>query len=176
MLCVGAVTADSLSDLLVHNDIDLHASFSSSLKYLIKPPLLMIVGWPSQEELRTQPPVLDVDCLFGLLQSDRDSIEVVLSVDVPLDLVAISLGGEGLEAVALCYLGSLLIGGFFMLLVMTMIGVDQVAKLADFVLEMEGAHFGIVEVCIWRGTCCQRQAQGAGSGPNLSIDSAASRT
>ena len=164
MLCVGTVATDRLSNFLVHYDVYLHPGLCPPLEDLIQPPFLVVVGRSPQEELWTQPPILDVDGLLGLLQGHGDSIEVVLSIDVPFDLVAIPLGGEGFEAVTLGYLGSLVIGSFLVLLVMTVVGVDDVPKLADLVLEVDGANFGIVKVGVWWGTCCQQGTdQGAGS-------------
>lgn len=152
---MGTVAADSRSDLFVHDDIYLYSSLRSPLQDLIEPPFLVEVGRPPQEEFWTQPPVLDVDGLLGLLQGNGDGVEIVLSINIPLNLVAISLRGEGLKAVTLRYLGSLVVGGLFMLLVVTMVGIDEVRKLANLVLEMDGAYFGIVKMCIWTGTCYQ---------------------
>lgn len=146
MLGVGGIAADGLSDLLVDDDIDLHPSLGPPLQDLIEPPFLVEVGWPAEEELGTQPPVLDVDGLLCLFEGDGDGVEVVLAVDIPLDLVAVSLGGEGVEAVAVGDLGAFVVGGLLMLLVVAMVGIDEIAKLADLVLEMDCTDFGIVEV------------------------------
>ena len=51
-------------------------------------------------------------------------------------------------------LGAFVIGGFLVLLVVTMIGIDDIPKLADLVLEVDGTYFGIVEMGIWPSTCC----------------------
>lgn len=147
MFGVGAVAANGLGNLLVDDDIDLHTGFSSPLQDLIESPLLVEVGWSSQEQLRAQPPVGDVDGLLCLLQSDGDGIEIVPTVDVPFDLVAISFRGERSKAVALGNAGPLLVGDLLVLFIMTMVGVDEVAKLADFVFQVDGANFGVVEVC-----------------------------
>ena len=154
MLRVSTIAADRLGDFLVHYHIYLNSSFCPPLQDLVQSPFLVVVWRSPQEQLRTHPPVLDVDGLLRVLQGNRDGMEIVLSVDVPLDLVAISLGGEGLEAVAFSHLGALVIGGLLMLLVVTMIGIDDIPKLADLVLEVDGAYFGIVEMGIWPSTCC----------------------
>lgn len=148
---VGAVAADGLGDLLVDDDIDLDPGFGPPLQHLVQSPFLVVVGRPSQEQLRAQPPVFDVDGLLGFLQGDGNGVEVVLAIDVPLNLVAISFGGEGLEAMAVGDAGPLLVCELLVLLVMAMVGVDEIAELADFVLQVDGADFGIVEVC----SCCE---------------------
>ena len=50
---------------------------------------------------------------------------------------------------ALSDAGALLVGLFLVLLVMPMVGVDQVVKLADFAFEMIEAFLYFVEMCIW---------------------------
>lgn len=47
---------------------------------------------------------------------------------------------------ALCDAGALLVGDFLVLLVMAMVGVDEVTELANLVLEVNGTDFGIVEI------------------------------
>lgn len=44
-----------------------------------------------------------------------------------------------------------LVGGFLMLFVVAMVGIDQVAELAHLVLEVDGTDLGIVEVRTWVG-------------------------
>lgn len=153
MLRVSTVAADSLGDFLIHYHVYLDSSFGPPLQDLIQSPFLVVVGRSPQKQLGTHPPILDIDGLLGVFQGNRDGVEVVPSVDIPLDLVAISLRGKGLEAVAFSDLGALVIGGLLVLLVVTMIGVDDIPKLADLVLEMDRAYFGIIEMGIW-GTCC----------------------
>ena len=46
--------------------------------------------------------------------------------------------------------GAFLIGGLLVLFVVTVIGVDDVAKFANLVLEVDGANFGVIEVCSCR--------------------------
>lgn len=48
--------------------------------------------------------------------------------------------------------GALLVGELLVLLVMAVIGVDEIAKLANLVLNVNGGDFRVVEVC----TCTQR--------------------
>jgi len=49
---------------------------------------------------------------------------------------------------ALGDLGTLFIGSLFVFFIVTVIGVDDVLELADFVLEVDGFDFGVVEVGI----------------------------
>ena len=48
---------------------------------------------------------------------------------------------------ALSNAGPLLVGELLVLLVMAVIGVDDVAELAELILQVNGSDFGIVEVC-----------------------------
>ena len=150
MLGVCTVATDGCCHFLVYNHVDFHPSLCPPLQHLIEPPFLVVVWWSAQKELRAEPPVGNIDGLLGLLQRDRDSPEVVSPVDIPLDLVAISLRSEGLEAVALRDPGALLVGGLLMLLVVPVVGVDDVAEFADLVLEVDGADFGVIEMCSCR--------------------------
>lgn len=152
VLGMSTVAADGGGDLLVDDDVDLDASFCPPLQDLIKPPLLVVEGRAAQEQFWAQPPVFDVYGLLGLLEGDGDGVEVVLAIDVPLDLVPISFGGEGGKAMALGDAGALLVGELLVLLVMAVIGVDEIAKLANLVLNVNGGDFRVVEVC----TCTQR--------------------
>lgn len=45
--------------------------------------------------------------------------------------------------------GALLVGLFFMLFVMPMVGIDEVVEFADFAFEMIEAFLYFVEMCIW---------------------------
>jgi hypothetical protein len=72
--------------------------------------------------------------------------EVVSAIDIPLDLVPISLRSKGIEAVVLADPASLLVGLLFVLLVMTMIRVKQVTELANLVLQVGRLHLDIVEM------------------------------
>ena len=127
VLGVGAVAADGLGDLLVDNNVDLDPGFSPPLQDLIESPFLVEVGWPPQEQLWTQPPVLNVNGLLCLLQGNGDGVEIVLTVDIPLDLVPISFRCEGVEAMAFSDASSFLVSQLLMLFVMAMVGIDDVA-------------------------------------------------
>lgn len=147
MLGMRRVTRQSLLNLLVDDDIDLHASLSSSLDGLIESPFLVEVGRSTKEKFRRQPPVLYVDRFFGVLDAYGYSPEVVSTVDIPFDLVVLALREKRLEAVAVTQSSTLLVGPFLMLLVMTMVGIDKVTELPNFVLEMECFDFGIIQCC-----------------------------
>ena len=93
-------------------------------------------------QLRGEPPVHDVDRLFGFLERDRDRLEyhavstamtdrvsiethpeVISPIDIPFNQVIRSFGCEGVEAMALPDPASLIVRSFFVFLVMSMIGV-----------------------------------------------------
>ena len=94
MLGMGGVTADGGGDLLVDDDVNFDAGLCPSFQDLVESEFLVEEGGSSEEELGTQPPVFDVDGLFRVLQGNGDSIEVVLAVNVPFDLVPISFRSE----------------------------------------------------------------------------------
>ena len=131
------IASQGLVDLLVYNNVDLNATFSCTLQDMIQTPVLGGEGRSAQEEFWRQPPVLDVDGFLCSFQCDRDGVEVVTAVNVPLDLVSISLGRETLEAMAFGDSVSLLVGRLFVFFVVTVIGVDQVLPLADLVLRVD---------------------------------------
>ena len=72
-------------------------------------------------------------------------MKVVTSVDVPLDVVAFSFGGKGLEAMRLSDLGTFIVCGLLMFFIVTVIGIDDVTKLADFALEVKGGDLCVVQ-------------------------------
>lgn len=72
-------------------------------------------------------------------------MEVVTSVNVPFDLVSVSLGSKTLEAMAFSNFASLLVGGFLVLFVVSVVWVDQVLPFADFVFGMYGLDFDVVQ-------------------------------
>lgn len=76
---------------------------------------------------------------WSYLNDQRKSTypKVVSAVDIPLDIVAITLGEEGLEPMGEADVCSLVVAGLFVGLVMAMLGIDQVLELSDFVLLMD---------------------------------------
>ena len=146
MLGVGTVASQGLRDLFINYHKNLDTGFGSSLEHLIESPFLIVVGWSSEKQLGAQPPVRNVDSLLGPLQRYRDGIKVVSAIYIPLDLISFPFRGKGLETMAFCDSGALLIRLLFMLLVMPVIGVDKVSKLANLVLEVDRLDFGIVQV------------------------------
>ena len=141
------VATYSRFNLFVHNDIDLDSCLRPSLENLIKTPFLIEIRRSSEKQFRAQPPVCYVYRFFGGLEGDADGPEVVAAIDIPFDLVTLSLGGKRFEAVGFGDSCTLVVGGFLVLFVMAMIGVEDVSELANFVLEVVGADFGIIEMC-----------------------------
>lgn len=124
MLGVCGVAAHGGGDFLVDDDVDLDTGLCPSLQDLIQPVFLVVKGRPSEEELGTQPPVLDVNGLFRFLQGNGYGVEVVLAVDVPFDIVAVSFRSEGFEAMTLGDAVTFVVGGFLVLFVVAMVGID----------------------------------------------------
>ena len=146
---VGRVASDGRGDLLIDYDVDLDTSLSGTLQDLVEAPFLIEVGRTSQEKLRADPPVGEVDRFLGALECNRDSMEVVTSVNVPLDIVAVALRGERLEAMLLGDGSPLGISPLLVLLVVTVVRIDQVLELANAVLEMNSADLDVVQVGIF---------------------------
>ena len=80
-------------------------------------------------------------------------VEVVPAVDIPLDLVAIPLWGKRIEAMAVGNLVAFLVGTLLMLLIVTMVWVDDIGKLADGRLHVMSLDFGIVDAGILELFC-----------------------
>ena len=150
MLGVRRVAGQSLLDLLVDDDIDLHPSLGSPPDGLVEPPFLAKIWRSTKEELGGQPPVLDVDRFFGVLDAYRYSPEVVSAIDIPFDLVVLTFGEEGLEAVAVTQSGTLPVGLLLMFFVMAMVGVKKITELSYLVLEMKCFNFGVIQrlICV----------------------------
>ena len=146
---VGRVASNGCGNLLVDNDVDLDASLGGTLDDFVETPFLIEVGRTSQEKFRADPPVGEIDGLLGSLECNRDGVEVVTSVNVPLDIVAVTPRGERLETMLLGDGSALGIGPLLVLLVVTVVAVDQVLELAHAVLEVDGADFDIVQVGVF---------------------------
>jgi hypothetical protein len=145
MFGMSGITGQSLLDLFVHDHINLDTALGSSFDDLVETPFLTEKGWTTQEELGREPPVLDIDGLFGVFKAHRDGPEVVTTIDIPFDLVVVSLGEKGIEVMTVANGSSLSISSFLVFLVMSVIGIDNVLELAYFVLEMDGFDFGVVK-------------------------------
>ena len=133
---MSTVARDGRRHFLVHDDVDLDPSLGPPLEDLVQPPFLVVVWRSPQEELWTQPPILDVDDLLRLLQGDGYGPEVVPSIDVPLDLIPISFGSKGFETMALGDASALVVRHFLVLFVMAMIRIDKVSEFADLAFEV----------------------------------------
>lgn len=151
MLGMSRIAGQGLLNLLVDDDIDLDSTLGGTLDDLVEPPFLIEKGRAAQKQLRGEPPVGDVNGLFGIFQADRDRPHVVTTIDVPLDLVVFAFGEEGLETMVLANGAPLAIGFLLMLLVVAMVSVDQVLEFANLVLEMDSFDFGVVQLGIYRG-------------------------
>lgn len=116
------------------------------------------VGRPSQEKLRTQPPVGNVDAFLRCLEGNADCPEIIPAINIPLDLVALPLRGEGLEPVGFGNAGAFLVRSLLVSFVVAMVGVEDVLKFANLMLEISGAYLDVIQMCIWRvrerGSAC----------------------
>lgn len=149
ILGVGGVASDGCSNLLVDNDVDLDASLCSALQDFVKTPFLGEVRRTSQEELGADPPVFEVDNFLGPFEGHGDGVEVVAAIDVPLDVVTLTLRSIRLETVALGNSSTLGVSPLLVLLVVAVVSIDQILKLADAVLQVNGADLGIVQVGVF---------------------------
>jgi hypothetical protein len=145
MFRVCRVTGESLINLLVNDDIDLHAGLGATLEDMIEAPVLVLYRWAAEEQFWGEPPVGDVDGLGSLFQGLGDGPEVVETVNVPFDAVSVVDGGEGAEAVGFGDGGAFAVGRLFVFFVVAVIGVYDVEEFADFVFEVGGLGFGVME-------------------------------
>lgn len=91
---MGRVASQGLLNLFVDDDIDLDSALRSAFDNLVKTPFLVEEWRTAQEEFRGEPPILNVNGLFGVLEANRDGIEIIAPVYIPFDFVAVSLGKE----------------------------------------------------------------------------------
>lgn len=75
MLGMSRIASKRGFDFAVYDDIDLDAGFSTAFEDLVEPPFLVIGGRTTQEEFGRKPPIGNVDGLFCLFESYRDSLE-----------------------------------------------------------------------------------------------------
>lgn len=90
MLGVYGVTSEGGLDFLVDHDVDLDAGLGLALQNLVQAELLVVMRRSTKEQLGREPPVGNVDALLGIFESNGDGPEVVESVYVPLDMVALA--------------------------------------------------------------------------------------
>jgi hypothetical protein len=148
MLRVRRIARQSLLHLLVDAHINLDASFSSTLDGLVETPLLVEECRTTKKQFRRKPPVGNIDHLSGFLDSDRNCPKIITAVDVPFDLVSLTLWEEGIETMLVAYALAFLVGRFLMLLIVAMVGIEKIAYLTDLVLEMNGVNFRIMQLRI----------------------------
>ena len=72
-------------------------------------------------------------------------MKVVPCINVPFDLVPVSLGRKGAEAMAPSDICALCVSALLVLLVVAVIGVDDVTEFANFALHVFGLDLGVVE-------------------------------
>jgi hypothetical protein len=77
-------------------------------------------------------------------------VEVVSTINIPLNAIPVSFWRKRLKPVAFSDRGSLTVSFLLMLLVMAMIGIDQVLDFADMVFHVNGPNFDIVQVRIFQ--------------------------
>lgn len=100
-LALGVIrlTGQSLGNLLVDNDMNLDTPLSSSMQHPVQTVLRILHRRTPQEQLRAQPPIQDIDGLASLLQGNGNSPHVRAAIDIPLDVVSLSLGSEALVSI-----------------------------------------------------------------------------
>lgn len=113
--------------------------FGLSLYNLVQSKLLFLVGRTAEEEFGRQPPVGNVYSFFGVLERDRDSPEVVSTINIPVKLVFSArvrpidiplhtVAGAHREvrfvAVLLANSGALLVATLFVLFIVSMVSIE----------------------------------------------------
>lgn len=74
--------------------------------------------------------------------------EIISAIDIPLHHIALPLRRKRVEAVVLRDTATLRIRLLLMLLVVAMVGVEDVGELANLVLGMDGLDVGIAELSV----------------------------
>jgi hypothetical protein len=143
---VSGIAGQGLLDFFVDDHIDLNTTFSSPLDDLVYTPFLVEKGWAAQEQLGREPPVLDIDGLFGVLQTNRHGPHIVAAIDIPFDVIVVALGEVRLKAMGFTNGGPLAISFLLVLLVVSMVSIDQVLELAHLALEMLRFDFDVMEL------------------------------
>ena len=100
-LGVLGVDRNSGADVAVHDDEDLHAFLCLALEQPVEPPLLTDCSWATQIQLRTEPPVVDVDDVPSHADCARDIPHVVSTIDEPLRVDLLADGSKAVESLAL---------------------------------------------------------------------------
>jgi hypothetical protein len=134
MLGMCRIAGQRLIHLLVDNHINLDTGLCATLQDMIQPPFLVLGRRATEEQLRRQPPIGNVDGLRSLFQSLGDSPQIIQGIDIPLDAIALLNWGEGQVAMRLGNCRALSICGLFMFFVVTVVGIDNIEELAHFVL------------------------------------------
>ena len=134
------------TNLFVHNNINFHTSLGATLQDLIQSPFWVFGRRPAEEQLRGEPPVLDIDGLCGFFQSFGDSPEVVHAIDIPFNAIALVDRRVGLEAVRLGDGSSLVIRRLLVRLIVAVVAVDDVEEFANLALQVRRPGFSLVEV------------------------------
>ena len=75
-------------------------------------------------------------------------MKVIPGIDIPLDLVPITLRCKGPEPVASGNPAALFIRSLLVFLIMTVIGVDYIAELANLILHVKSLDLGVFQVCL----------------------------
>lgn len=75
MLGVLRVAGQRLSDLLVHDDVNLDTTLGGSLQHVVQAVLVVLCWRAAQEQLWGQPPIQDEDALLGLCETVVVSIQ-----------------------------------------------------------------------------------------------------
>lgn len=74
VLCVLGIARNGSLDLTVDGHVDLDAGFGAAFQDFIQSPFLVVIWWASQEQLRGQPPIRNVDGFLSLFKSDGNSL------------------------------------------------------------------------------------------------------
>lgn len=122
MFGVLGIAADGRLDLLIHHDVNLDPTLGGTLQHPVESPFLVFMRGTSEEQFRRYPPIGEKDGLGRSLQRDGDGVEVVAAIDIPFDVVAVTLRCEALKAMTLGDLGSFGVGGLFMWFVVAVVG------------------------------------------------------
>lgn len=135
VLGMSGVACQGSLDLFVDHDKDSDPGLCLSLEEVIQTVLLLVIRRPAQEQFRGQPPVGNVDGLLCLLQSYRDSPEVVTAVDVPLDEIALTLRKVRFKAMTLADLIPFLVTMLLMFLIVAVVSIELPTSVTECLIS-----------------------------------------
>lgn len=118
------------TNLLIDYDVYLDTLSCLTSEQIIQPPSRIVVCRSSQMQLRTQPPVFNVDAFLCVHQCRANSPKVVSAIDIPLDVVSNRLLREAAVTVRRRDLAAPVVNLLLVGLIVAVVWVEDVGELS----------------------------------------------